>query len=110
MDDAVDDRDGSDPEGERQNGDAGEARRAGERAGRVLQVASSVLQPHKRPRVALNEPGLFNSSECAAGRGARIGGRKPASEKALLEHRQVCGNFPGELTFGLTRPDGVEDP
>ena len=76
----------------------------------VLQVASSVLQPHKRPRVALNEPGLLNPSECAAGRGARVGGRQPASEKALLEHRQVCGNFPGELTLGPPRPDGVVDP
>ena len=49
---AVDDRDGADPEGEREDGDEREAGRPQQRADAVGHVAAKILEPHERARVA----------------------------------------------------------
>ena len=61
--DAVDDRDGADAEGQGQDGDRREPGRPAECSRRVNEIPPCVLQPAKRPCVALHFLRLFHAVE-----------------------------------------------
>ena len=89
VDDAVDDRDGTDAEGEREDGNQRESRRVDECAHRVARVAPGIVQPHEGARVTLQFLHLLDAAECTPGSDSRLVRCETLCAEPVFEQREV---------------------
>ena len=98
--DAEHDGVGADAEGQREDGDGGEAGRGTQRADRVADVLPQLVEPADRTCVALRLLGLLDAAEGAARGEARLLGRQALADEVVFELAQVGRHLAGQLALG----------
>ncbi len=107
---AVDDGDRADAKGQRQHGDCGKNGRLAEGSQCVADVLPRVFHPPERSRVSLRLLDLVHTAEGAPSCEPRLVGGQPAAPKVVLEKIEVSGNFLGQVAFGVSGANQVEEP
>ncbi len=112
--DGVDDREhdgvAANAKRQRRNGNRREERISAQRPGGVVDIATQVVEPDERSRVAVNVLCLLDAAECAPGCRARVVHGHSAPHELVFEECQVGSHFAREIGLGAAGTNDVHEP